>query len=277
MRTLMLHSVTLRGEALFVQTAQPMNRTTTAGRLALGAFVWTCCLLTAAACGSVASSGPGGSATTTPEPVRTLVDVDSEVFAGVVRGQLEGRDDAYPYHLDRFRFDSRPYGTKTGRPEIFVGVQGVDPSLSFPRSIESESEITYVTDTRRRILRANGVEEGTQFTYPQCAGAGVPTPPPPRSRSSSRAKPQDVHAGCPKNALYYLNVGLPIRGQPPGLQNFRDTRGERVNLKGDVWTVIVEQTSFGPDGWRKSNYAWLFRRDRGVLKREHTILIGVVE
>jgi hypothetical protein len=149
--------------------------------------------------------------------------------------------------------------------------------LSFPRSIESESEISYVTDTRRRILRASGVREGASLTYPQCAGAGVPTPPPPRGAAARRAKAQDVHAGCPKTAEYYLNVGLPIRGQPPGLQNFRDTRGDRVNLKGDVWTVLVEQNSFGPDGWRKSTYAWLFKRDRGQLKREHTVLVGVIE
>jgi hypothetical protein len=248
-----------------------------ARHLVLGGLVWTSCLIAAAACRSV-SSGPGGAGSNPTEPVRTLIDVDSEVFAGVVRGQVDGRDDAYPYHLDRFRFDARPYGTPTGRPEVFAGVQGVDPSLSFPRSIESESEISYVTDTRRRILRANGVEEGASLSYPQCAGAGVPIPPPPKGGASTRrAKPQDVHAGCPKNAEYYLNVGLPIRGQPPGLQNFRDTRGHSVNLKGDVWTVLVEQNSFGPDGWRKSTYAWLFKRDRGLLKREHTILIGVVE
>ena len=235
----------------------------------------TCWLIAAAAC---RSSSPGGSGPgNAPEPMRTLVDVDSEVFAGVVRGQIEGRDDAYPYRLDRFRFDSRPYGTRNGRPEVFVGVQGVDPSLSFPRSVESESEITYVTETRRRILRDNSVQEGPQVSYPQCAGAGVPVPPPPRGAAARRAKPQDVHAGCPRNAEYYMNVGLPIRGQPPGLQNLRDTRGHSVNLKGDVWTVLVEQNSFGPDGWRKSTYAWLFKRDRGVLKREATILVGVVE
>ena len=246
-----------------------------ARRLRFAGFLWTSCLIAAAACSS-ASSGPGAPGGT-PEPVRTLVDVDSEVFAGVVRGQLEGRDDSYPYRLERFRFDSRPYGTPKGRPEVFAGVQGVDPSLSFPRSVESESEIAYIVETRRRILRSNGVQESAQLTYNQCAGAGVPIPPPPRGRTASRAKAQDVHAGCPKTAEYYLNVGLPIRGQPPGLENVRDTRGNKVNLKGDVWTVLVEQTSYGPDGWRKSNYAWLFKRDRGRLKLENTILVGVIE
>lgn len=254
-----------------------MNRITAARRLFLAGFSWTFFLLIAAAC---RSASPGASGTAgTPEPVRTLVDVDSEVFAGVVRGLLEGGEDAYPYRLERLRFDSRPYGTATGRPEVFAGVQGVDPSLSFPRSAESESEIAYLTETRKRILRANGVPESGPLSYAQCAGAGVPIPPPPRGRTTNRraAKPQDVHGGCPKTAEFYLNVGLPIRGQPPGLQNISDTRGNRVNLKGDVWTVLVEQTSFGPDGWRKSSYAWLFRRDRGRLNLESTILVGVIE
>ncbi|MFN2637548.1 MAG: hypothetical protein ABR585_11010 [Gemmatimonadaceae bacterium] len=207
-----------------------------------------------------------------------MVDVDSEVFAGVVRGQVDGGDDAYPYHLEHFRYDPRPYGTNSGRPEIFAGVQGIDPSLSFPRTSESESEVAFMVDTRKKILRANGVMEGGPPSYEQCAGAGVPIPPPPRTRSTTRrAKPADVHAGCPRGAEYYLTVGLPIRGQPPGLQNVHDTRGDRVRLRGEVWTVLVEQTSLGPDGWRKSQYAWLFRRNRGRLELANTVLIGVVE
>jgi hypothetical protein len=234
-----------------------------------------CCLAVAIACRS--ASSPGRSAPP-PQPERTLIDVDSEVFAGVVRGQLNGGDDAYPYHLEHFRYDPRPYGTNSGRPEIFAGVQGIDPSLSFPRAGESESEVAFMIETRKNILRASGVLQGGPPSYEQCAGAGVPTPPPPRSRSSvRRAKPGDVHAGCPRGVEYYLTVGLPIRGQPPGLQNTRDTRGDRVRLKGEVWTVLVDQTSLGPDGWRKSQYAWLFRRNRGRLDLANTILIGVVE
>ena len=84
--------------------------------------------------------------------------------------------------------------------------------------------------------------------------------------------------GCPKTPIYYLTVGLPIRGQPPGLRNVRDTRGDRVTLRGDVWTALVDVHFAGPNGWSKSQYAWLFKRDdsgRPVL--ESTILVGVVE
>jgi hypothetical protein len=244
-------------------------------RLSLAILGWSCCLVTAAACGSV--SVPARNYPR--EPTLALIDVDSQVFAAVVRGQLDGGNDAYPYRLERFRYDSRPYGTNSGYPEVFAGIQGIDPSLSFPRASQSESEIRILMQTRKRILQMNGVREGERVSYPQCAGAGVPVPPPPRGRSSARgSKPANVHAGCPKATSYYLTVGLPIRGQPPGLRDIRDTRGRRVRLDGDVWTVLVDETSVGPAGWKQSQYAWLFERDRsGRLELASTILVGVVK
>jgi hypothetical protein len=236
---------------------------------------WSCCLAAAAACGSV--SVPARNEPS--EAALPLIDVDSQVFAAVVRGQLDGGDDVYPYRLKRFRYDSRPYGTNSGYPEIFAGVEGTAPTLSFPRASRSESEIANLIQTRKKILRMNRVQEGEKVSYPQCAGAGVPAPPPPRGRSSARrSKPKDVHAGCPKSTAHYLTVGLPIRGQPPGLKNIRDTRGKTVRLRGEVWTVLVDETSVGPTGWRQSQYAWLFKRNRsGHLELAHTIIVGVVQ
>jgi hypothetical protein len=243
--------------------------------LSLAMVGWSCCLAAAAACGSVSvpiRNEPS-------EPALALIDVDSQVFAAVVQGQLGGGDDAYPYRLERFRYDSRPYGTNSGYPEVFAGVEGTAPTLSFPRASQSESEIANLIQTRKKILRMNRVQEGEKVSYPQCAGAGVPAPPPPRGRSSARrSKPQDVHAGCPKSTAHYLTVGLPIRGQPPGLKNIRDTRGKTVRLRGEVWTVLVDETSVGRTGWRQSQYAWLFKRDRsGGLELANTILVGVVQ
>lgn len=245
-------------------------------RLSLAIIAWSCCLVASAACRSV--SVPGRNEPP-PKPELAMVQVDSEVFAAVVRGQLAGGDDAYPYHLEPLRYDSRPYGTNSGYPEVFAGVEGIDPTLSFPRTIQSESEVGYLIQTRKRILRMNGVPEGGPVSYPQCAGAGVPPPPPPRGRSSARrSKPPNVHAGCPKASEYYLTVGLPIRGQPPGLKDIRDTRGEKVRLKGEVWTVLVDETSTAPAGWKRSQYAWLFKRDRsGRLELANTILVSVVD
>ena len=249
-------------------------------RLSLAILGWSCWLAASAACRSVSVPAPVPNQPREGTPtVLTLVDVDSQVFAAVVRGQLDGGDEAYPYHLEPLRYDSRPYGTNSGYPEIFAGVEGVDPTLSFPRASQSESEIGYVIRTRKAILKMNGIQEGGPVTYPQCAGAGIPAPPPPRGRSSTRrSKPPDVHAGCPKKSEYYLTVGLPIRGQPPGLRDIRDTRGDRVRLRGEVWTVLVDETWTRPAGWSRSQYAWLFKRNRsGQLELANTILIGVVE
>jgi hypothetical protein len=244
-------------------------------RLPLAIMGWSCCLVVIAACRSGSS------------PVRndprdrplTMIDVDSQVFAAVVRAQLDGGDDEYPYRLSRLRYDARPYGTSSGYPEVFAGVEGISPTLSFPRASPSESEIRYLVQTRKKILQVNGVREGERVSHSQCAGAGVPTPPPTRGRSSARiSKPLDVHAGCPKRPEHYLTVGLPLHGLPPGLKNLRDTRGRTVRPRGEVWTVIVDETSAGPGGWKQSQYAWLFQRNRsGRLELTNTILIGVVK
>jgi hypothetical protein len=244
-------------------------------------LTWILCLVATASCRSVPpreEPPPPITRPATHEEELTLISADSAMFDAIVRAQLAGKDDEYPYRLKGFRFDSRPYGTSSGYPEIFAGVQGVAPTLSFPRA--GRRAIRRVTENRKRILKTNGVPEGGPVTYDQCAGAGVPVPPPPRgSTSAARSKQRArVHAGCPKTPIYYLTVGLPIRGQPAGLWNVRDTRGDRVTLTGDVWTALGDVHSAGPDGWRTSQYAWLFRRDgsdRPVL--ESTILVGVVQ
>ena len=245
-------------------------------RLSLGILGWSCCLVASDACRSASVSVIGR--IEPPERELTMVGIESEVFAAVVRAQLgAGDDDAYPHHLDRFRYDARPYGTNSGYPEVFAGVEGVDPTLSFARA--REPEIERVIESRRETLQTNAVREGRVVSYSQCAGAGVPAPPPPRGRSSARrSKPADVHAGCPKTPEYYLTVGLPIRGQPAGLKDVRDTRGDKVRLRGEVWTVLVDENSVGPAGWSRSQYAWLFKRnDSGGLELANTILIGVIK
>ena len=66
---------------------------------------------------------------------------------------------------------------------------------------------------------------------------------------------------------------------PRGLRGARDTKGRRVDLGGDVWTVLVNEFSAAPRGWSKAQYAWLFRRGRWnhQLELSNTILVGVIE
>jgi len=236
-------------------------------------------LVASAACGSSRPPGPVPTPITrkaTPEEELTLIRADSEMFAAIVRLQQAGSDDEedYPRRLERLKYDWRPYGTRTGYPDVFAGVQGIDPTLSFARA--RESVMGDLTDIRKAILKKAGVKAGPPVAYSQCAGVRVPVPPPARGRA--RAKQVDVHAGCPKTLEYYVTVGLPVHGQPEGLWNARDTRGRRVALQGDVWTALVDEHSAGPDGWSWSRYAWLFRR-RGNdgLELAATILIQVIE
>jgi hypothetical protein len=247
-------------------------------RFTITDLLWIAALVATAACRSAQPrqipSTSGRQATREEES--TLIHADSEVFAAVVRAQLDGGGDEYPYHLERVRYDARPYGTRSGYPEVFAGVQGIDPTLTFARA--GESAIDQLIDNRKQILQMNGLESGGPYTYSQCAGARVPPPPPVRG-SAARMKRADVHAGCPRTPEYYVTVGLPIRGQPEGLRNVRDTKGHRVAPGGDIWTALVDEHSAGPKGWTWSQYAWLFKRSRwsGRLELASTILIGVVE
>src|SRR6476646_5546792 len=167
------------------------------------------CLVVGAGCRSAPVTRPRpiqddpGDRRATHEEEATLIRADSEIFAAVVRAQLDGEDGAYPGHLERLRYDARPYGTDTGYPEVFAGVQGIDPTLTFARA--GQDAIDDLIDNRKRILEASAVGVGGPPVYNQCAGAGVPTPPPVRG-TPSRTRRSDVHAGCPKQPEYYLTV-----------------------------------------------------------------------
>lgn len=250
-----------------------------AHHLTLALLAWSFSLVVSGACTSGPSPEEQPRPITRPasrEEERTLISADSEVFEAVVRAQLAAGDDERRFRVEPLRFDPRPYGTSSGYPEIFAGVQGIDPTLSFPRA--GSRAIRRLVENRKRILRANRAKEGVRVVYNQCAGAKVPAPPPARGSAAGPKKRANVYAGCPKSPEYYMTVGLPIRGQPEGLRNMRDTRGDRGSLRGDVWTALVDVHYAGPNGWRTSQYAWLFRRDgTGRPELARTILVSVVE
>ena len=245
------------------------------------AIILTSCL-TANACRSVPSAAEPDPPPRiyAPRPASheeemTLIRADSEVFAAVVRTQLDAGDDEYPRHIDELRYDPRPYGTRNGYPDLGAGVQGAAPELYFGRA--EQTAIDQIAENRRAILNMRGVPEGSPFNYPQCAGAKVPPPPPPRRGTTrTRANP---HAGCPRKPESYVTVGLPLRGEPEGLKKIRDSRGKYVDLGGDVWTTLVDEYFAGPNGWSHTQYAWLFKRSRwtGRLDLAATIQTGIVE
>jgi hypothetical protein len=51
-----------------------------------------------------------------------------------------------------------------------------------------------------------------------------------------------------------------------------------VRLDADGWTVLVDELTVGPKGWKQSQYAWLFERNRsGGLELAHTVLVGATQ
>ncbi len=82
-----------------------------AERLTLGGLVWCSCVVVGTACRSVPSREPPPSPITrkaSHEEELNLIRADSEMFAAVVRAQLAGGDDNYPYRLEWLRYDPRP-------------------------------------------------------------------------------------------------------------------------------------------------------------------------
>ena len=240
-------------------------------------------LLAVTACQSLPStedSGPSPRVYTpraaTAEEEVTLIRADSEVFTAVVRAQLGAGSHEYPYHIDELRYDPRPYGSRNGYPEWSAGVQGAAPELYFARA--GQDAIDQIAENRKQILQMRGVPEGSPFNYAQCAGVRAPLPPPSR-RGTAHPRIANVHAGCPKKPESYVTVGLPLRGQPEGLKRVRDTRGDLVDLGGDVWTTLVDEYFAGPSGWSHTQHAWLFKRSRwtGRLDLAATIQTGIVE
>ena len=239
--------------------------------------------LAVAACKSVSRTDdpPPPAPVYTPRPATraeelSLIRADSEVFTAVVRAQLQAGTDEYPFHIDELRYDPRPYGTRNGYPELGAGVQGVAPELYFARA--GQDAIDQIAANRKIILELRNVPEGSPFNYPQCAGVRAPKPPPAK-RGSSRSKPVDVHAGCPKKSQSYVTVGLPLRGQPEGLKKIRDTKGDLQDFGDDVWTTLVDEYIAGPQGWSRTQHAWIFKRSRwtGRLELAATIQTGIVE
>ena len=116
--------------------------------------------------------------------------------------------------------------------------------------------------------------------YPNCAGILVPPPPPPPPGAPAAKKSQpNVHAACPTRSEQHLTVSLPIRGEPKALMGSPNPQGRRVSLTGEVWTVVVEESSAGPSGSMWTQNAWLLIRNpsNGRLELADTILLGVVE
>lgn len=190
-----------------------------------------------------------------------LTRADSEVFAAVIRPQLEPGVDSVLYGGASLRVDSRPYGEGVRFRDVAGGGTGLGSRELF--QVPDSAMMRRLTANRKRILASNGLKEGSAFSYPKCGGTLAPPPPPPPSGSAqpTSANRSSSRDGCPPTDENYVNVGVPVRGVPESLKKLQSPARKPVDITGDFWTVIVNDYHAGPSGQNWFQYAIVLRRD----------------
>jgi hypothetical protein len=182
---------------------------------------------------------------------RELVHTDAEVFEAVARSELvAGTEDSS--RSPRFlRIDSRPEdntSTLPPKPPSPAGIPLEDDSMP-----ASSAAINRIKTERRAILQRLGVEEGGPFVFPDCEGV----------RSAETEPKSGVTAprvGCPTQWRRYVTIGLPRRGVGLIPENVRKTDPRSFDT-GEVWTVLVTETSIGSGGQDWKQYASVLTRE----------------
>lgn len=180
-----------------------------------------------------------------PREQRDLAAADAETFEAIVRSQMSNSVSA-----GFLRVDSRPAGDKELLSPTPASA-GFDPDSLSDTVAESAARI--IADQRKEILHDLHVEEGGPFNYPSCGGFRTR-----RFRDSSAIHPDPE---CPKAFRRYVTVGLPTRGASMLLNKARLPETPPPDTTGELWTVLVTESSVGPGGQQWRQYGWLFRRD----------------
>ena len=198
-----------------------------------------------------------------PADLKEIAAVDAETFEAIVRSQMT--DSASTGFL---RVDARPAGDKDILAATSPTSPGYDPD-STTDTLESDPGL--FTSQRKEILRDLHVEEGGPFVYPECGGFRTR-----RFRDSSAVHPNPE---CPKTFRRYVTAGLPTRGASPVIAKSRRPEAQPPDTTGEMWTVLVTETSVGPGGQQWRQYAWLFRRnpDSGHLDVAEKYLLSWAE
>jgi len=182
---------------------------------------------------------------------RELVHTDAEVFEAVARSQLVvGTADSS--RSPRFlRIDSRPVDNTSilpPEPPSPAVIPLDDDSI-----LASSATINRIARERRAILERLGVEEGGPFSFPGCEGVRTGETKPKSGVTPSRA-------GCPTQWRRYVTIGLPRRGVGLIPEAVRRT-DPRTFEGGEVWTVLVTETSIGSGGQDWKQYASVLTRE----------------
>lgn len=181
-----------------------------------------------------------------PRAQREIAAADAETFEAIVRSQMSDSVSA-----GFLRVDSRPAGDK----ELLAPSTPTSPGFDADSSADSATDLNpaEIASQRKEILRDLHVEEGGPFEYPECGGFRTR-----RFRDSNAVHPDPE---CPKTYRRYVTVGVPTRGAAPVIAKARRPEVPAPDTTGEVWTVLVTETSVGPGGQQWRQFAWLFRRD----------------
>lgn len=184
---------------------------------------------------------------------RELVHTDAEVFEVVARAQrIVGVEDSSRLPLF-LRIDSRPIDNTAVLLPQTPGPTGIAPEDDAAEP--SSSAFRRFVRERRAILDRLGIEEGGPFNFPGCGGVrtGEPAPRPGASVSGP---------GCPTEWRRYVTIGLPHRGVGQIPEKVRRTEPRSFDT-GEVWTVLVTETSIGIGGQDWKHYAWVLTPEPG--------------
>ena len=182
---------------------------------------------------------------------RSIVRVDGEIFESVVRAQLSDSSKLVPGAMSPLRFDSRPAGDNTDLAATPDRPRQLD--LGDPSDSLSTDALNSIVEQRKDILKSIGIEEGGPLNYPDCGGTRTR-----RSRDSTGLLPAPK---CPAFVRRYITVGLPYRGAAQILNKARPAGAPAPDSTGEMWTVLVTESSVGPGGQEWRQYVSLFRRD----------------
>lgn len=182
---------------------------------------------------------------------RSIVRADGEIFESVARSQLSDTTVQPASATSGLRFDSRPAGDNADLAATAEKPRRLELDVAAD-SLSADAQEA-IAEQRKDILRSFQIEEGGPFSYPECGGARTRRP---RNSSTVLQAPK-----CPSSLRRYITVGLPYPGAAQLLDKVRPPEAPVPDSTGELWTVLVTETSVGPGGQQWRQYVTLFRRD----------------
>jgi len=209
------------------------------GRLPVRCLAFPIALFITAACDNLSTSE------------REMVHTDAEAFEAVARSELVvGTQDSS--RSPRFlRIDSRPVDNISILPLKPASPAGIP--LDDDSTPVSAAILSRIATERSAILKRLAIEEGGPFFFPGCEGVRTGDREPKRGATPLRT-------GCPAQWRRYVTIGLPRRGVGLIPEDVRKTDPRSFDT-GEVWTVLVAETSIGSGGQDWKQYASVLTRE----------------